>query len=92
MVRAVVTGSDGVDLIADAIVPAGAGPAGSAVTSEPGRVNIANVLTVVRIPWFRCSWPACSRADGWRLAALVAFCVASLTDLLDGRLAAAAGW
>ena len=64
----------------------------SAVTSltpgEPGLVNVANVLTVVRvllIPVF----VACLLAGGtgWRLAALVAFCVASLTDLLDGRLA-----
>jgi len=58
------------------------------VTSEPGLVNVANVLTMVRIlliPVF----VACMLAGGtfWRLAALAAFCVASLTDLLDGRLA-----
>ena len=58
------------------------------MTAEPGLVNIANVLTMVRIllvPVF----VACMLAGGtvWRLAALVAFCVASLTDLLDGRLA-----
>ncbi len=58
------------------------------MTSEPGLVNIANVLTVVRIllvPVF----VACLVAGGtgWRLTALLAFCVASLTDLLDGRLA-----
>jgi CDP-diacylglycerol---glycerol-3-phosphate 3-phosphatidyltransferase len=58
------------------------------VTSKPGLVNVANVLTVVRIllvPVF----VACMLAGGtaWRLAALVTFCVASLTDLLDGRLA-----
>ncbi len=58
------------------------------MTTEPGLVNIANVLTVVRIllvPVF----VACMLAGGtvWRLAALVTFCVASLTDLLDGRLA-----
>ena len=51
------------------------------MTSEPGLVNIANVLTMVRIllvPVF----VACMLAGGtvWRLAALVAFCVASLTD------------
>ena len=55
---------------------------------EPGLVNVANVLTMVRvllIPVF----VACLLAGGtgWRLAALVAFCVASLTDMLDGRLA-----
>jgi len=58
------------------------------VTTEPGLVNVANVLTVVRIllvPVF----VACMLAGGTagRLAALVTFCVASLTDLLDGRLA-----
>jgi len=58
------------------------------VTSEPGLFNIANVLTMVRIllvPVF----VACMLAGGtaWRLAALAAFCVASLTDVLDGRLA-----
>ena len=58
------------------------------MTSEPGLVNVANVLTVIRvllIPVF----VACLLAGGtgWRLAALVTFCVASLTDLLDGRLA-----
>ena len=58
------------------------------MTTEPGLVNVANVLTVVRIllvPVF----VACMLAGGtvWRLAARVTFCVASLTDLLDGRLA-----
>ena len=62
------------------------------MTTEPGLVNVANVLTVVRIllvPVF----VACMLAGGtfWRLAALAAFCVASLTDLLDGRLARSRG-
>jgi CDP-diacylglycerol---glycerol-3-phosphate 3-phosphatidyltransferase len=62
------------------------------VTSEPRLVNVANVLTVVRIllvPVF----VACLLAGGtvWRLAALAAFCVASLTDVLDGRLARSRG-
>ena len=68
---------------ADAISPA------PAVTSQPGLWNVANVLTVVRIvlvPVFVACLLA-RRHDGWRLAALAAFCVASLTDLLDGRLA-----
>ena len=58
------------------------------MTSEPGLVNIANVLTVARI-FLVPVFVACLLAGGtgWRLAALVAFCVASLTDLLDGRLA-----
>ena len=64
----------------------------SLTPGEPGLVNIANVLTVVRvllIPVF----VACLLAGGtgWRLVALVAFCVASLTDLLDGRLARSRG-
>jgi CDP-alcohol phosphatidyltransferase len=62
------------------------------VSSEPRLVNVANVLTVVRIllvPVF----VACLLAGGtvWRLAALAAFCVASLTDVLDGRLARSRG-
>ncbi len=58
----------------------------------PGLVNVANVLTVVRIilvPVF----VLCLLAGGtwWRLAALVVFVVASVTDLLDGRLARSRG-
>ncbi|MCG5211818.1 CDP-diacylglycerol--glycerol-3-phosphate 3-phosphatidyltransferase [Streptosporangium sp. KLBMP 9127] len=50
--------------------------------------NIANVLTVVRlvlVPFF----VACLFLPGmgWRVAALVVFVVASLTDSLDGELA-----
>jgi CDP-diacylglycerol--glycerol-3-phosphate 3-phosphatidyltransferase len=58
----------------------------------PGLVNIANVLTVVRIllvPVFVvCLFAG---GTGWRLAALAAFVVASVTDLLDGRLARSRG-
>jgi CDP-diacylglycerol--glycerol-3-phosphate 3-phosphatidyltransferase len=55
-------------------------------------VNIANILTVARIllvPVFA----ACLFAGGtgWRLAALATFVVASVTDLLDGRLARSRG-
>jgi CDP-diacylglycerol--glycerol-3-phosphate 3-phosphatidyltransferase len=61
-------------------------------TAAPGLVNVANILTVVRIllvPVF----VVCLFAGGtvWRLVALAAFCVASLTDLLDGRLARSRG-
>ncbi|MER5648352.1 CDP-diacylglycerol--glycerol-3-phosphate 3-phosphatidyltransferase [Streptosporangium sp. NPDC002524] len=50
--------------------------------------NIANVVTVIRlamVPFFA----ACLflPGSGWRVAALVVFMVASLTDLLDGELA-----
>ena len=62
------------------------------MTQEAGLWNVANVLTMVRIvlvPVF----VACLLAGGtaWRLAALATFCVASLTDLLDGRLARSRG-
>ncbi|MGH3199004.1 MAG: CDP-diacylglycerol--glycerol-3-phosphate 3-phosphatidyltransferase [Streptosporangiaceae bacterium] len=62
------------------------------MTGEAGLWNVANVLTMVRIilvPVF----VACLLAGGtaWRLAALATFCVASLTDLLDGRLARSRG-
>jgi CDP-diacylglycerol---glycerol-3-phosphate 3-phosphatidyltransferase len=59
---------------------------------KPGLVNIANALTVVRIllvPVF----VVCLFASGTvsRLAALAVFVVASVTDLLDGRLARSRG-
>ncbi len=62
------------------------------MTQEAGLWNVANFLTMVRIvlvPVF----VACLFAGGtaWRLAALATFCVASLTDLLDGRLARSRG-
>ena len=62
------------------------------MTDQPGLVNVANGLTLLRIllvPVF----VACLLAGGtaWRLTALAAFCVASFTDLLDGRLARSRG-
>ncbi len=62
------------------------------MTGEAGLVNVANVLTMVRIiliPVFVAFLLAGGTA--WRLAALATFCVASLTDLLDGRLARSRG-
>jgi CDP-diacylglycerol---glycerol-3-phosphate 3-phosphatidyltransferase len=58
------------------------------VTSQAGLWNVANALTIVRIALVPV-FVACLLAGGtgWRLAALAAFCVASLTGLLDGRLA-----
>jgi len=65
---------------------------GAAAPAPVGLVNIANVLTVVRIllvPVFVvCLFAG---GTGWRLAALAVFCVASLTDLIDGRLARSRG-
>ncbi len=68
------------------------GPPGSAATPPPGLVNAANALTVVRlvlIPVF----VACLLAGGvaGRLAAFAAFAAASVTDLLDGRIARSRG-
>ena len=62
------------------------------MTSEAGLWNVANALTIVRlvlVPVFI----ACLLAGGtaWRLAALAIFCVASATDVLDGRLARSRG-
>ncbi|HET9967835.1 MAG TPA: CDP-diacylglycerol--glycerol-3-phosphate 3-phosphatidyltransferase [Streptosporangiaceae bacterium] len=62
------------------------------MTREAGLWNVANVLTMVRIvlvPVFVVFLFAGGTA--WRLAALGTFGVASLTDLLDGRLARSRG-
>jgi CDP-diacylglycerol--glycerol-3-phosphate 3-phosphatidyltransferase len=62
------------------------------VTREAGLWNVANVLTMVRIvlvPVFLAF--LFTGGTGWRLAALGTFCVASFTDLLDGRLARSRG-
>jgi CDP-diacylglycerol--glycerol-3-phosphate 3-phosphatidyltransferase len=62
------------------------------VTREAGLWNVANVLTMVRIvlvPVFVVFLFAGGTA--WRLAALGTFVVASLTDVLDGRLARSRG-
>jgi CDP-diacylglycerol---glycerol-3-phosphate 3-phosphatidyltransferase len=74
---------------------AGAGPAGGAGTAgppaaiaAPSVLNVANGLTVLRlvlVPVFVIF--LVQPGDGWRIAAFVAFAVASLTDLLDGELA-----
>jgi CDP-diacylglycerol--glycerol-3-phosphate 3-phosphatidyltransferase len=68
------------------------GAARPPIPPAPGLLNVANMLTVVRIllvPVFVvCLFAG---GTGWRLAALAAFCVASLTDYLDGRLARSRG-
>jgi CDP-diacylglycerol--glycerol-3-phosphate 3-phosphatidyltransferase len=59
---------------------------------EAGLWNVANILTMIRIlmvPMFIGFLLAGGTA--WRLVALATFCVASLTDLLDGRLARSRG-
>ena len=58
----------------------------------PRLVNVANALTIVRIllvPVFVVCLVA--GGTGWRLAALAVFAVASVTDLVDGRLARSRG-
>jgi CDP-diacylglycerol--glycerol-3-phosphate 3-phosphatidyltransferase len=66
---------------AETVGPAAPAPA-------PGLVNVANMLTVVRIflvPVFVLC--LVQGGTGWRLAALAAFGGASATDFLDGLLA-----
>jgi CDP-diacylglycerol--glycerol-3-phosphate 3-phosphatidyltransferase len=63
-----------------------------ATPPPPGLVNLANALTVVRlilVPVFVLC--LLTGGPGWRVAAFVAFGVASVTDLLDGRIARSRG-
>jgi CDP-diacylglycerol---glycerol-3-phosphate 3-phosphatidyltransferase len=72
--------------------PPARGAAGPVVPPQPGLVNLANVLTVVRlvlVPVVVACLLAGSTA--WRVAAFVAFGTASVTDLLDGRVARSRG-
>jgi CDP-diacylglycerol--glycerol-3-phosphate 3-phosphatidyltransferase len=59
---------------------------------QPGLVNLANALTVVRLVLVPVV-VGCLVAGTttWRVAAFVAFGTASLTDLLDGRIARSRG-
>ena len=64
------------------------GAAGAAAIAAPSVLNVANGLTVLRlvlVPVFVVL--LVQPGAGWRIAAFVAFGVASLTDLLDGELA-----
>jgi CDP-diacylglycerol--glycerol-3-phosphate 3-phosphatidyltransferase len=65
-----------------------AGQAAEPAPAPPGLVNVANVLTVVRI-FLVPVFVVCLVHGGtaWRIAALVAFVGASATDFLDGQLA-----
>ena len=62
------------------------------VPPQPGLVNLANVLTVVRLVLVPAV-VACLDAGGtgWRVAAFAAFATASVTDMLDGRIARSRG-
>jgi CDP-diacylglycerol---glycerol-3-phosphate 3-phosphatidyltransferase len=64
----------------------------AAAPRSPGLFNVANDLTFVRIllvPVFVLCLVA--GGTGWRLTALAVFVVASVTDLIDGRLARSRG-
>src|SRR6516164_8043191 len=70
-------------------------PASQGVTAPapaPGLVNLANGLTVLRLILVPVV-VVCLLAEGpgWRVAAFFAFGVASVTDLLDGRIARSRG-
>jgi CDP-diacylglycerol--glycerol-3-phosphate 3-phosphatidyltransferase len=72
--------------------PPARGSAGPVVPPQPGLVNLANALTVIRLGLVPVV-VACLLAGGtaWRVAAFVAFGTASVTDLLDGRIARSRG-
>jgi CDP-diacylglycerol---glycerol-3-phosphate 3-phosphatidyltransferase len=60
----------------------------AAPAAAPGLINVANVLTVLRL----CLVPVfivflLAGGDGWRIAACAIFGLASATDFLDGELA-----
>ena len=56
--------------------------------AAPALINVANVLTMVRVILVP-AFVACLVAGGttWRIAAFLLFWIASATDFLDGRLA-----
>jgi CDP-diacylglycerol---glycerol-3-phosphate 3-phosphatidyltransferase len=68
---------------------AGYGDQGNAgAVPAPGIVNVANALTLLRlvlVPIFVLFLLA--GGPGWRIAAFMAFAIASITDILDGELA-----
>ncbi|CED91506.1 CDP-diacylglycerol--glycerol-3-phosphate 3-phosphatidyltransferase [Actinomyces succiniciruminis] len=67
-------------------------PAAAPQASAPPLLNIANVLTVLRlilVPVF--IWLMLQPGDGMRLAATIVFVVAAITDKLDGQLARSRG-
>ncbi len=79
------------DPAAAPLLPGPAGiPDATAPAVPPGVLNVANVLTMVRIllvPVF--GWLLLAHPDelGYQLAAVAVFVIASLTDRLDGKLA-----
>jgi CDP-diacylglycerol--glycerol-3-phosphate 3-phosphatidyltransferase len=69
-------------------IAAGGDPITAPAVSQAGLLNIANVLTAVRlllVPIFL--WLLFADGTWWRIAALLVFAVASFTDRVDGQLA-----
>jgi CDP-diacylglycerol--glycerol-3-phosphate 3-phosphatidyltransferase len=69
-------------------ISAGSDPIATPAVPQAGLLNIANLLTVVRlllVPLFL--WLLFTDGTWWRIAALVVFAVASFTDRVDGQLA-----
>lgn len=76
----------------DGPVPAAPDPMATPATPQAGLLNIANMLTVLRlllVPFFL--WLLFTDGTWWRVAALVVFAVASFTDRVDGQLARSRG-
>lgn len=75
----------------DGSTPAGVPHPPSAGRSKPPLLNIANVLTVIRlilVPVFLWALFAEGGHDtGWRIVATIVFAVAAITDRIDGQLA-----
>jgi CDP-diacylglycerol---glycerol-3-phosphate 3-phosphatidyltransferase len=69
-------------------IRAGGDPMATPAVPQAGLLNIANLLTVVRlllVPVFL--WLLFIDGTWWRVAALLVFAVASFTDRVDGQLA-----
>ena len=69
-------------------IRAGGDPIATPAVPQAGLLNIANLLTVVRlllVPIFL--WLLFTDGTWWRVAALLVFAVASFTDRVDGQLA-----
>ncbi|CAI7980322.1 CDP-diacylglycerol---glycerol-3-phosphate 3-phosphatidyltransferase [Frankia sp. Hr75.2] len=63
---------------------------GDLVAPKPPVLNIANILTIVRlalVPVFVAFLFAGPDTDGWRYAAFGAYAVAAITDQIDGSIA-----
>jgi CDP-diacylglycerol--glycerol-3-phosphate 3-phosphatidyltransferase len=74
--------------VGDDSLAAGEDPIATPVAEQASVFNVANLLTVVRlalVPFFL--WLLFTDGTWWRIAALVLFGLASVTDRIDGELA-----